>query len=178
MPNGLNDSEDPIQASWAGCHKFGICADSLTYAWTSWQEPQRGITEGYKRRFYPAELNDFCARMQWAHEGWGNTNPSVIVNGKKSFPPIHIKAKAGEIVTLDASESVDAEGDKLSFIWWVQPEASGYEGNVDINGGNGSKATINIPEKAKGKTIHVICEVTDNGMIPLTSYARVIFEVE
>ena len=178
MPNGLNDPEDPTQTGWAGCHKFGLCADSLTYAWTSWQEPQRGITEGYKRRFYPAELNDFCARMQWAHEGRGNTNPTVIVNGKKSLSPIHIKAKASEVVSLDASGSVDAEGDKLSFLWWIQPEASGYEGDVDIKGSNDAKVTINIPEKAKGKTIHVVCEVTDNGTIPLTSYARGILEVE
>ena len=153
-------------------------ADSLTYAWTSWQEPQKSITEGYKRRFYPAELNDFCARMQWAKEGMGNTNPIVIINGKKPLSPFNIKAKAGEVVTLDASKSVDAEGDKLAFLWWVQPEASSYENNIDINNVNGSKTSVRIPEDAKGKTIHIICEVTDNGKIPLTSYARVIINVE
>ena len=178
MPNGLNDPEDPTQAGWAGCHKFGMCADSLTYAWTSWQEPQKSITEGYKRRFYPAELNDFCARMQWAKEGRGNTNPIVIINGKKLLSPFNIRAKAGEVVTLDASNSVDAEGDKSAFLWWVQPEASSYERNIDIIGNNDSKAKVIIPEDAKGKTIHIICEVTDNGMIPLTSYARVIINVE
>ena len=31
---------------------------------------------------------------------------------------------------------------------------------------------------AKGKTIHVVCEVKDNGEIPLTSYARVILDVK
>ena len=75
MPNGLNDPEDPHQAGWAGYHERGICADSLTTAWTSWQEPVRSISVGYKRRFYPDELNDFCARMQWAAEGKGNHNP-------------------------------------------------------------------------------------------------------
>ena len=179
MPNGLNDPEDPTQAGWAGCHKFGLCADSLTYAWTSWQEPQKSITEGYKRRFYPAELNDFCARMQWAKEGMGNTNPIVIINGKQPSPnAYHLTAKAGEGIILDASKSVDAEGDKLTFLWWMQPEASSYEKNIDINSGKDSKATVRIPEDAKGKTIHIICEVTDNGKIPLTSYARVIIDVK
>ena len=78
------------------------------------------------------------------------------------------------MVTLDASKSVDAEGDKLAFLWWMQPEASSYESNIDINNVNGSKTSVRIPEDAKGKTIHIICEVTDNGKIPLTSYARVI----
>jgi hypothetical protein len=69
---------------------------------------------------------------------------------------------------------VDAEGNKLSFVWWMQPEASSYDKNITINDNDASKATITIPEDAKGNTIHIICEVTDNGEIPLTSYARVI----
>lgn len=178
VPNGLSDPEDPTQAGWAGCHKFGMCADSLTYAWTSWQEPQKGITEGYKRRFYPAELNDFCARMQWAAEGRGNTNPEVNVNGVHSRAPIYIKVKAGETVSLDASRTEDAEGDGLSFLWWMQPESSSYPQSVTITGSDTPRASVCVPADAKGRSIHVICEVSDNGMIPLTSYARVILDVE
>ena len=44
MPNGLNDPEDPTQAGWAGYHERGLCPDSLTTAWTSWQEPLRSIS--------------------------------------------------------------------------------------------------------------------------------------
>ena len=83
MPNGLSDPEDPTQVNWGGYHQFGLCPDSLTYAWTSWEQPTYNTTRDYKRYFYPDELNDFKARMQWADEGWGNTNPHVIVNGKK-----------------------------------------------------------------------------------------------
>ena len=42
MPHGLNDPEDPRQAGWAGYHERGLCADSLTTAWTSWQD-HRGL---------------------------------------------------------------------------------------------------------------------------------------
>ena len=179
MPNGLNDPEDPTQAGWAGCHKFGLCVDSLTYAWTSWQEPQKSITEGYKRRFYEAELNDFCARMQWANDGKGNTNPRVLIKNKFSLVPIHIKAKAGDSIPLSAVVS-DEEKDSCSINWWVQPEASTYQGEVNVrNSSMGTAAiSVDVPKDAKGKTIHVVCEVKDNGEIPLTSYARVILEVE
>ena len=182
MPNGLNDPEDPTQAGWAGCHKFGMCADSITYAWTSWQEPQKSITEGYKRRFYPAELNDFCARMQWAKESRGNTNPRILINNQFSLAPIRMRVKAGDKAVFSAL-AFDAEGDSWTINWWVQPEASTYQGEVNINhspmdAATGFIASVDVPKDAKGKTIHVVCEVKDNGEIPLTSYARVILDVK
>ena len=118
MPNGLNDPEDPHQAGWAGYHERGMCPDSLTTAWTSWQEPLLNISVGYKQRFYPDELNDFMARMQWADEGRGNHNPQVIINRQKGLQPIRLKAKAGKTILLDASKSSDPDGDMLSFYWW------------------------------------------------------------
>ena len=66
----------------------------------------------------------------------------------------------------------------MAFLWWVQPEASNYEKGININNDNDSKLTVKIPEDAKGKTVHIICEVSDNGEIPLTSYARVIIDVK
>ena len=186
MPNGLSDPEDPSQAGWGGCHAFGLCADSITYAWTSWQEPMKSITEGYKRRFYPDELNDFCARMQWASEGRGNKNPVVVVRSKSgrmqgkvhSPSPIHIKVAAGSDVLLDASKSSDPDGDRLDFLWWQQPEASTYAHPVDISHADGSSVRISIPRDASGKTIHIVCEVHDSGPFRLVAYKRIILDVE
>lgn len=176
MPNGLSDPEDPAQAGWAGCHKQGLCPDSITYAWTSWEEPQKSITEGYKERFYPDELNDFCSRMQWAKEGKGNTNPTVRINGIHSLTPIHIKAKPGTTITLDASKSCDKEGNNLSFHWWQHPEASTCKDAEIVAGETHSKVNIRIPSDSEGKTLHVICEVHDDGPFNLVSYARVIID--
>lgn len=175
MPNGLNDPEDPHQAGWAGYHERGLCADSLTTAWTSWQKPVISISVGYKTRFYPDEINDFMARMQWADEGQGNHNPQVVINGCEGLQPIHIQAKAGDSIRLDASSSIDPDGDKLTFLWWQQPEIG--KAKATVNPSNQSIATIHIPSEVTSDTIHIICEVHDEGPFHLVSYRRIIFEI-
>lgn len=177
MPNGLNDPEDPTQAGWAGYHLRGMCPDSLTTAWTSWEEPTRSISVGYKNAFYPDELNDFKARMQWAAEGKGNHNPKVIVNGKRyDCRAKHIRCRAGSTIRLNASKSYDPDGDALTFHWWQQKEIG--KGILAIAQSHASKTTVTIPSDAKGITFHIICEVHDNGPFHLVGYRRVIIEVD
>ena len=171
MPNGLNDPEDPHQAGWAGYHERGLCADSLTTAWTSWQEPVLSISVGYKRRFYPDEISDFMARMQWADEGQGNHNPQVVINGSEGLQSLSIEAKAGDTIRLDASKTMDPNGDKLSFLWWQQPEIG--KTKVAIAQPEESVITIQIPAETCKETIHIICEVHDDGPFHLVSYRRI-----
>ena len=175
MPNGLNDPEDPRQAGWAGYHQRGRCADSLTTAWGCWNEHVRAISVGYKRRFYPDELSDFLARMQWAEKGEGNRNPQVNIDRHKGHQPIHIDAKAGDTVRLDASKSADPDGDSLTFLWWQQPEIG--KARAVIEQPDQPTAIVHIPADARDTTIHIVCEVHDSGPFHLVAYRRIIIRV-
>ena len=175
LPNGLNDPEDPSQAGWAGYHQRGLCPDSLTTAWTSWLEPVRSISVGYKRHFYPVELNDFAARMQWADKGEGNRNPIVVVNGHQGPSPLLLQAKAGETVRLDASGSSDPDQNTINFRWWQQPEIG--TAKLTLDDAEKPVIAVRIPADAAGQALHIVCEVTDQGPFQLKAYQRIIITV-
>ena len=173
LPNGLHDPDHPEQIGWAGCFNRGICPDSLTTAWTNWQQPQKTISRGYEERFYPAIFNDFAARMQWAENRKGNRNPVVIVNGRKGTTVMEVKARPGKTVTLDASRSYDPDGQQLTFKWWIQKDAGICPESISVDE-QGNRASISLPKEIRNAEIHVICEVTDDAPIPLCSYRRII----
>ncbi len=184
MPNGLNNPEEPAQVGWGGYHVYGISPDSMTYSWTNWDEPVKSISDAYEKRFYPDEFNDFAARMEWADKGTGNVNPIIIIgsNDKHNVESLTkaeiITVKAGKTIMLDASASYDPDGDNLLFKWWQQKEAGSYNMPVGVVGEKTPKAGICIPVDAAGKTVHVVCEVHDDGPYSLVTYKRVIISVK
>ncbi len=173
LPNGLHDPNDPRQIGWAGCFRRDLCADSLTTAWTNWRQPQKGISRQYEEKFYPDIFNDFAARMEWAATGRGNTNPVVIVNGSHTLTPTCLQAATGQHIDLDASASYDPDGDTLSFRWWIQSDIGNCPATIQLTK-DGAHASLTLPDEAADLEIHVVCEVRDNGRIPLVSYQRLI----
>ena len=177
MPNGLNDSDDPTQVGWGGYHVHGISPDNTTYSWTNWQQPVKNISDRYEKRFYPDEFNDFAARMQWADEGKGNRNPVVTVNGKQGIRPIHRNATAGKQFRINAAKSYDPDGDHVTFNWWQQPEAGSGGLITGIQGYDGPEIVLTFNAEDRGKTIHLICEVHDDGPYHLVAYRRIIVHI-
>jgi len=175
LPNGLNDPEHPGSGSWGGYFQFSISRDSVTSAYTNYREIHATIvSRKYEERFYPAIFNNFAARMDWAKDGVGNRNPVVVINGDKGLAPIKLTPKEGSTLALDGSASYDPDRDDISFSWWVLEEAGSYKKQVVLTGSESKRVTIKIPEGSSGKTIHIICEVKDNGTHQLTGYRRII----
>ena len=174
MPNGLSNPLVPNQVSWGGYFEWGICPDDSTFAYTNHKGKANKICNKYESYFYSATFNNFAARMDWASEGKGNRNPIIILNGNEGLDLVHIEKKQGKSIVLDASKTFDPENDQLTFKWWIMSEAGTYKEKVTIQNDNSDRIKFDIPSDSAGKTIHVVCEVTDNGEPTLTSYRRII----
>jgi len=126
-------------------------------------------------------FNDFAARMLWTTTNKYsavNHQPVAIVDGDSSLKCIYKKAKAGNTLTFDASESKDPDGNQLDYKWFVYNEPSTYRGTVTIEKSSVSKCKVLVPSDASGKTIHLILEITDNGTPALTAYRRIVIRVD
>ncbi|MEC8683330.1 MAG: hypothetical protein VXX80_06570 [Bacteroidota bacterium] len=87
---------------------------------------------------------------------------------------LSVRTKAGATLKLDASQSIDPDGDQLHFNWWHYNEADTYSGKT-ITGSKKSKFIFKIPHDVEiGDTLHIICEVKDSGTPVLTRYKRIL----
>lgn len=118
--------------------------------------------------------NDFAARMAWTTQPWARAN----------HPPVPMLASAtaltqpgGSWVTLDASASRDPDGDSLSFLWSVYPEAGSLKAPVDLGAGNLSRIRFRLPAVSQPETLHIILRVTDKGSPALSRYQRIVFHL-
>lgn len=120
--------------------------------------------------------NDFAARADWCVKSFRQANhpPVVHVNHPKIM-----KAKPGAIISLSAKGSLDPDGNLLFYRWWQYQEAGACKAELKMQNAEQRDASLVIPKTvSKGDSIHIICEVKDNGIPVLTRYQRVVIEIE
>jgi hypothetical protein len=164
---GLRGDEHPTYGGWGG--RF-----SPTEGFWKTQDV-RNVWPHSILRWAKDFQNDWAARADWCVKSYEDANhpPQVALSHGAD-----LTARPGDEIKLNVSDSSDPDDDQLSFNWWNYAEAGSYGKPVKIKDAKNSAATTVIPADASpGKTIHVICSVTDSGKPPLTRYARVIVTV-
>jgi hypothetical protein len=161
---GLRTLEHPRFGGWGG--RF----DWTGQLWRSADD--EGDLHRSILRYTEAFQNDWAARADWCVKAWDDANhpPTVRLDS-----PLDIQARRGQRVDIDAGLSSDPDGESLAFAWWVYVDAGTYPKPVEMTQSRGPCTSLTMPGDASpGQTIHLICEVTDSGLPPLTRYARVI----
>jgi hypothetical protein len=187
IPNGLHDPTKVDQGGWGGrfasAKKTGIRGMSCMSGEDQAYDPYGMYNEASESigRWKEALQNDFEARMDWSVTSSyadANHHPIAILNGDTTRQVMEISAAAGSGVELSADGSSDPDSNGLSYSWWMYDEPSSYNGDVTIQGGSSSAATVEVPANASGQNIHVVLEVVDDGSPNLTAYRRVIINVQ
>ena len=214
IQNGLTDPLHPEWGGWGGRYQltdptraslhYSDAADSVTG-----KDGKTHIgSQATIWRWREAYQGDFAARMQWTLGSdfeSANHAPVIVLNSDTGLAALRIKARFGETVKLDASQSWDPDlGDALEFKWlhYREPSATQWTVDfevpqlkfVDVSQGQRKmeKVEVRIPEEDEGcvfpldetkimkwgaKTYHLILEVVDNGKFPMRSYRRILIEV-
>jgi hypothetical protein len=141
-------------------------------------ENQEQMNEYFKPlvRWTDAIQNDFAARADWCVLSYEEANHPPVVKLDHSKDLI---SKPGSTIQLSAEGTSDPDGDDLTYRWWHFQDAGNFRGAIEIKNANAQNASFKVPEDVDGDTtIHIVCEVTDNGSPQLTRYRRVIVKVK
>jgi hypothetical protein len=126
-------------------------------------------------RWFDAIQNDFAARADWCVKPYDQANHPPVV---KLAHALYLKVRPGDRVSLSAKGTTDPDADPLTCRWWQYEQVDTYGGKVEIENARRQEAVLTVPKDAgEGKTIHIICEVTDDGTPPLTRYQRIIASI-
>jgi hypothetical protein len=162
--------------------------DGRWFSSTAWgrESSRKGSTTSnsveHKEYFKPiwrwsdALQNDFASRADWCVKSFEEANHPPVVELRHSAD---LTSKPDVRVKLSAKGTSDPDGDKLSYRWWQYEEADTYKGTIEISNAEKQEASFTVPaDAARGETIHLVCEVKDNGTPVLTRYQRVVIEIE
>lgn len=178
VPTGMNEPMQPTWGSWAGRYGLNEKEKPRPYYWANQKDEWEGTThrDNTLKRWAVHLQNDFKARLDWCVNGPKKANHASVPHcqGDGSGDILFVKASVGVPLQLSAAGTTDPDGDRLRHRWYVYPEAGTYEGKATIADATSTKATLDVPADAVGRTIHVILEVTDEGEPALTRYRRLV----
>jgi hypothetical protein len=197
--NGLNDPDEQNWGGWGGRFSEYLVLNPPKQSFTSQDNESYRPYYGYRdeadtytyngttytnsmfapvARWKTAFQNEMATRMIWstnANYSGCNHSPVAVLNDDKTQNILTINSNPGQTVNLNAVGSSDPDGDALSYKWYVYTDPTSYKGVVAISNAFSANATVMVPNDATNDSIHMILEVTDNGVgFPLTSYRRAI----
>lgn len=126
------------------------------------------------QRWLPAIQNDWAARADWCvadEYSKANHQPVARILGESVRT-----VRPGEKIILDASSSFDPDKNSLSYQWWQYREAGSVQTKVAMKHADEKRVEIIVPDNP-GKQLHLILELTDNGIPNLKSYKRIILNI-
>lgn len=191
IPTGLSDPLQPTWGGWAG--RYGPRADGppdkkmgpigKQFYWANQADTWNSTTnrDNTAKRWAEHLQNDFRARLKWCVTDKfekANHEPVVHMNKDSTRKVLHRTAQIGGICVLDARDTVDPDGDELTYRWFAYPEPGTYRAELIIAADDWPSTILRVPKDAAGHKIHVVLEVTDDGTPPLTRYRRIVVEVE
>jgi hypothetical protein len=185
--NGLGSALSPAYGGWGGRYDFFQSYAEAGKIWTNTIHSVDEVTLEDGRtfasdqatiwRWREAFQHDFAARMDWCiAKGFSqaNHNPVVVINGNATKAVVTLKSAPGKKITLSAKGTHDPDGNQVSYQWFLYKEAGKYEGNVTLSDTDTDQIELEVPTLSAGQSLHLICQVKDNGTPALYSYRRII----
>jgi hypothetical protein len=178
VPTGMNDPMQPTWGSWAGRYGLNEKDSPRPHYWANLKDQWDGTThrDNTLRRWAVHLQNDFRTRLNWCVQPKDKANhpPKLVCQGDMSSKILFADAAVGKPFDLSAVGTTDPDGDRLSYRWYVYAEPGTYRDRTTIVNSASPEARLEVPNDAKGRTIHVILEVTDEGEPALTRYRRIV----
>ncbi len=202
IQNGLSDPARPNLGGWGGRYEYykpefrdsntgmfkrdnwpedepetrAIWTNANDSVWSDVDSQSHVNNHATIWRWREAMQNDFAARMDWCIKAYGEANhpPVAKLAHADSFA-----VRSGQQFHLNADGSYDPDGDSMSYLWFLYPEAGTYRGAFSFRpyASNLYNLPVTAPVVKQAETMHFILQVKDKGKPSLARYKRVVVMV-
>ncbi|KAF0807145.1 putative lipoprotein [Alcanivorax xiamenensis] len=144
--------------SISGSYSYDPDGDPLTYAWVYWNEaqPDNRLTSSDSTVYIDASavgIWHYQLTVNDGQEDSATTSGTMTIKIAANRKPVAkttmevSKVLAGETLTFDGSESSDADGDRLEYIWTLVERPDGSDAKVQQDGGIHDSSAYVVTDK-------------------------------